>query len=66
MVKDKKRREVTDVYVENDKYICTECNTELPLRQSCPVCKKEVDREAYFWSFTIKQFRYPSVYWSLR
>ncbi|MGD0795530.1 MAG: hypothetical protein ABR958_08135 [Dehalococcoidales bacterium] len=26
-----------------DKYICEECSTEIPIRQSCPNCKKEID-----------------------
>jgi len=51
MAKEKKRQEGTDVYLENDKYICKECNTELPLRQPCPVCKKEVDWDRVFLEF---------------
>jgi len=48
MAKAKKGSKDLGVYREGDKYICRECNTELPLRQPCPVCKKEVDWERVF------------------
>ncbi len=39
----KSPKEVADIYKEGDKYYCAECKTELPIHQSCPNCKKEVD-----------------------
>ena len=26
-----------------DRYVCEECRTEVPLKQACPNCKKEID-----------------------
>ncbi len=48
MSKDKGKSDDLGVYKVGDKYFCKECNTELPLRQSCPICKKEVDWERVF------------------
>lgn len=49
MAKKKGEKEYgTDVYRINDKYFCRECNTELPLKQHCPICKKEVDWDRVF------------------
>ena len=28
-----------------DKYVCEECHSEVPIKQACPVCKKEIDWE---------------------
>jgi hypothetical protein len=27
------------------KYVCEECQAEIPIRQECPNCKKEIDWE---------------------
>ena len=36
------------VYKEGDKYFCKECHVELPLKQPCPICKKEIDWDRVF------------------
>lgn len=38
-----KKRKSYGVKKVEDKYICEECHSEVPIRQSCPVCKKEID-----------------------
>lgn len=43
MAKDKSKAQDLGVYRVGDKYFCKECNSELPLRQSCSICKKEID-----------------------
>jgi len=50
MAKEKGKDKGTElnVYKVGEKYICKECNTELPLRQPCPICKKEIDWDRVF------------------
>jgi primosomal protein N' len=31
------------VYRVGEKYHCEECHQEVPIKQACPICKKEVD-----------------------
>lgn len=51
MFKDKKRKSYGVKRVE-DKYICEECHAEVPIKQGCPVCKKEID-----WDRTLEEMR---------
>jgi primosomal protein N' len=44
MAKEKIRKSIGVKKVE-DKYVCEECLTEIPVMQSCPNCKKEIDWE---------------------
>ena len=41
----KSLEEVKKVYEKHGKYYCTECHSELPVKKSCPICKKEIDWE---------------------
>jgi len=43
MAEGKTPEQVKDIYKKGDKYFCAECHSELPVKQSCPVCKKELD-----------------------
>ncbi len=31
------------VIKKGDKYICTECHSDVPVKKSCPICKTEID-----------------------
>jgi hypothetical protein len=31
------------IYRKGDKYYCAECNSELPIHQSCPTCHAHID-----------------------
>jgi len=42
MAKDKPGKSVGVKKVE-DKYVCDECFTEVPVHQDCPACKKHID-----------------------
>lgn len=42
MAKEQKRKSYGIKKVE-DKYICEECQSEVPIRKPCPTCKKEID-----------------------
>ncbi len=48
MEKAKHSRVVSNVYQEDGKYYCAECARELPIRQPCPICKKEIDWDKVF------------------
>jgi hypothetical protein len=37
------------VYRVGDKYHCEECHQEVPIKQACPICKKEIDWERVLW-----------------
>ncbi len=39
----KSPEEIADIYREGGKYYCAECRSELPIRQACPNCHKELD-----------------------
>jgi len=39
---------VKEIYKRGDKYYCAECHQEVPIKQSCPVCKKEIDWDRVF------------------
>jgi rubrerythrin len=28
---------------KGEKYICTECHSEIPIKKACPICKTEID-----------------------
>ena len=44
MAKDKdKKKSTKDVIKQGDKFVCTACHTEVPIKQSCPTCGKEID-----------------------
>jgi hypothetical protein len=47
MVKEKKRKSYGIEKIE-DKYICQECQAEVPVHQDCPACKKHVEWDRYF------------------
>ena len=34
---------VAQIYSKGDKYFCAECNSELPIHQSCPTCHTHID-----------------------
>jgi len=50
MAKEKKRKSYGIKRIE-DKYICEECQSEVPIRKPCPVCKKEIDWDQYLSEF---------------
>ena len=37
------------VYRVGEKYHCEECHQEVPIKQACPICKKEIDWERVLW-----------------
>jgi hypothetical protein len=37
------------VFKKGDKYYCTECHSEIPVRQACHACKKEIDWDRVLW-----------------
>ncbi|MBN1191941.1 MAG: hypothetical protein JXA46_19470 [Dehalococcoidales bacterium] len=43
MAEGKSPDEVAEIYKKGDKYYCAECHSELPVKQACPVCHKELD-----------------------
>jgi len=43
MAKDKGKKKGAGAYRIGEKYHCEECHSEIPIKQACPVCKKEVD-----------------------
>jgi primosomal protein N' len=43
-----KKRKSYGVKKIEDKYVCEECQAEVPIRQACPVCKKEIDWDRVF------------------
>ena len=45
MAEGKSPHEVAEIYSKGGKYYCAECQSELPIRKSCPNCKKEIDWE---------------------
>lgn len=40
-----KKPKSTGVKKVQEKYVCNECHSEVPVKQACPVCKKEIDWE---------------------
>ncbi|MCJ7604621.1 MAG: endonuclease Q family protein [Dehalococcoidales bacterium] len=49
MAKEEKRQEDGHgVYETDGKYHCKECHHEVPIKQACPVCKKEIDWDRVF------------------
>jgi len=42
-IEEKSPEEVAEIYKKNGKYYCAECHSELPFKDPCPVCKKQVD-----------------------
>lgn len=36
------------VLKKGEKYYCTECHSEIPIKKSCPICKKELDWDRIF------------------
>ena len=48
MAKGKSKGSDLGVYKKGEEYVCTECNTTLPLRQPCPTCKREIDWDRVF------------------
>jgi hypothetical protein len=34
---------VAEIYKKGEKYYCAECHSELPIKQACSTCKKELD-----------------------
>jgi hypothetical protein len=34
---------VAEIYKKGERYYCAECHSELPLKQACPTCHKELD-----------------------
>jgi hypothetical protein len=51
MAKQQKRKN-TGVKKIEDKYVCEECHSEIPIKQTCPNCKKEID-----WDRVIQESR---------
>jgi primosomal protein N' len=43
MAKDKKHDKHLPPVKVGDKYICPHCEAELPVKQSCPECRQEID-----------------------
>lgn len=43
MAEGKSPEVVADIYKKGDRYYCSECHSELPVKQACPVCHKELD-----------------------
>jgi rubrerythrin len=43
MAKDEKKGKHEKPIKMGDKYICPHCQTEVPVKQDCPVCKLEID-----------------------
>lgn len=31
------------IYKKGEKYHCAECHSEIPIKQACPTCGKEID-----------------------
>ncbi len=45
MAEGKSPEVVAEIYSKGGKYYCAECQSELPVRKSCPNCNKEIDWE---------------------
>jgi hypothetical protein len=43
MAEGKSPEVVAEIYQKGEKYYCAECHSELPVKQACPVCHKELD-----------------------
>ena len=52
MTEEKSPQEVAEIYKKGDNYYCAECHSELPIKQPCPVCRKEID-----WDRIINEMR---------
>lgn len=33
---------------KGEKYYCTECHSEVPIKKACPICKTELDWDRIF------------------
>jgi hypothetical protein len=42
MAKKEKKQKGTVIKI-GEKYQCAECHQEVPIKQACPICKKEID-----------------------
>jgi uncharacterized paraquat-inducible protein A len=42
-IEEKSPQEVKEIYKKDGKYYCAECHAELPFKNPCPVCKKQID-----------------------
>jgi hypothetical protein len=43
VAKGKEKEKSKQVYKVKEKYHCAECHAEVPIKQACPICKKEID-----------------------
>jgi hypothetical protein len=43
MAEGKSPEVVAEIYKKGEKYYCAECHSELPVKQACPSCHKELD-----------------------
>lgn len=43
MAEGKTPEQVAQIYRKGDKYYCAECNSELPIHQSCPNCHAHIE-----------------------
>ena len=53
MAKEKKAKGFGVKKVEN-KYVCTECQHEIPIHKDCPVCKSHIDWDRYFEELKVR------------
>jgi hypothetical protein len=44
----KEKKQKGDVIKVGDRYECTECHSEVPIKKACPVCKTEIDWDRIF------------------
>jgi hypothetical protein len=51
MAREKKRKSYGIKRIEG-KYICEECQAEVPIHQDCPTCKKHID-----WDRVIEEYQ---------
>jgi hypothetical protein len=43
MAEGKSPEVVAEIYKKGEHYYCAECHSELPVKQACPICQKELD-----------------------
>ena len=43
MAEGKSPEVVAEIYKKGEKYYCAECHAELPVKQACPTCHRELD-----------------------
>jgi hypothetical protein len=46
--KEKKRAKSSGVTAVDERYVCNECHSEIPVHQDCPTCKKHIDWDRVF------------------